>query len=116
MRRLGSYGQSSKTPMHWCFNNNAKNRDFFCDLLEKTLGIPTNTLQITALLNFYWPVGTHYYSPLDHTKRKEFIDKAQHPMPNMLVVGEVVAENQGWTEGALDSVKKVLTKEFLRNN
>ena len=96
--------------------NNAKNREFFCDLLEKTLGIPTNTLQITALLNFYWPVGTHYYSPLDHKFRREFIYKAQHPMPNMLVVGEVVAENQGWTEGALDSVKKVLTKEFLRNN
>lgn len=93
--------------------NNAKNRDFFCDLLEKTIGIPTNTLQITALLNFYWPVGTHYYLPLEHTKRKEFINKAQHPMPNMLVVGEVVAENQGWTEGALDSVKKVLTKQFL---
>jgi hypothetical protein len=93
--------------------NNATNRDFFCDLLEKTIGIPTNTLKITALLNFYWPVGTHYYLPLDHTKRKDFIDKAQHPMSNMLVVGEVVAENQGWTEGALDSVKKVLTKQFL---
>ena len=95
--------------------NNAKNREFFCDLLEKTLGIPSNTLQITALLNFYWPVGTHYYLPLDHTKRKDFIDKAQHPMPNMLVVGEVVAENQGWTEGALDSVKKVLNMNFLKN-
>ena len=95
--------------------NNAKNRDFFCDLLEKTLSIPTNTLQITALLNFYWPVGTHYYTPLDHKSRAEFIEKAQHPMPNMLVVGEVVAENQGWTEGALDSVKKVLTKSFLKS-
>lgn len=95
--------------------NNAKNRDFFCDLLEKTLGIPSNTLQITALLNFYWPVGTHYYTPLDHKFRQEFINKAQHPMPNMLVVGEVVAANQGWTEGALDSVKKVLTKNFLKH-
>lgn len=95
--------------------NNDKNREFFCDLLEKTLGIPTNTLQITALLNFYWPVGTHYYTPLDHKSRAGFINKAQHPMPNMLVVGEVVADNQGWTEGALDSVKKVLTKQFLTN-
>ena len=93
--------------------NNATNREFFCDLLEKTIGIPTNTLEITALLNFYWLVGTHYYLPLEHTLRRDFIDKAQHPMPNMLVVGEVVAENQGWTEGALDSVKKVLTKQFL---
>ena len=96
--------------------NNVKNREFFCHLLEKTLGLPTNTLQITALLNFYWPVGTHYYTPLDHKSRAEFIEKAQHPMPNMLVVGEVVAANQGWTEGALDSVKKVLTMEFLKSD
>ena len=95
--------------------NNSKNREFFCNLLEKTLGLPTNTLQITALLNFYWPVGTHYYTPLDHKSRDEFIYKAQHPMPNMLVVGEVVAANQGWTEGALDSVKKALTKSFLKS-
>jgi hypothetical protein len=93
--------------------NTAKNREFFCDLLTKTLKLPDNTLQITALLNFYWPVGTHYYTPLDHTLRSKFIDKAQHPMPNMLVVGEVVAPNQGWTEGALDSVKNVLTKQWI---
>lgn len=93
--------------------NNVKNREFFCDLLEKTLKLPPNTLQITALLNFYWPVGTHYYTPLAHKSRAEFINKAQHPMPNMLVVGEVVAVNQGWTEGALDSVKKVLTREWI---
>ena len=97
-------------------DNTAKNREFFCDLLTKTLKLPDNTLQITALLNFYWPVGTHYYTPLDHTLRSEFIDKAQHPMPNMLVVGEVVAPNQGWTEGALDSVKNVLTKQWIKND
>ena len=33
------------------------------------------------------------------------------PLPNVLVVGEVVADNQGWTEGALDSVVKVVTKK-----
>jgi hypothetical protein len=96
-------------------DNNSKNRQFFCDLLEQTLNIPTNTLKITALLDFYWPVGTHYYTPLKHTLREEFIRKAQHPMPNMLVVGEVVAANQGWTEGALDSVKRVLTKTWINS-
>jgi hypothetical protein len=34
-------------------------------------------------------------------------------MNGMLVVGEVVAANQGWTEGALESVTKVLTKHWL---
>lgn len=90
-----------------------KNKQFFCALLEKTLNLPDNTLQITALLDFYWPVGTHYYTPLIKEKRTEFIDKAQHPMQNMLVVGEVVAANQGWTEGALESVDTVLTKRWI---
>ena len=96
--------------------NNAKNRLFFANLLEETLNIPSNTLQITALLDFYWPVGTHYYSPLPKgIPVNEYIDKVQHPLPNVLVVGEVVAENQGWTEGALESVAKVLTKKWLNN-
>ena len=95
--------------------NNVKNRAFFENLLEETLNIPPNTLQITALLDFYWPIGTHYYSPLPKgLTMTEFINRAQHPLPDILVVGEVVAENQGWTEGALESVAKVLTKKWLK--
>jgi len=97
--------------------NTVKNRVFFAKMLEETLNIETNSLQITALLDFYWPIGTHYYSPLPKNmsmSRSEFIDKVQHPLPNVLVVGEVVAENQGWTEGALDSVVKVVTKKWIQ--
>jgi len=95
--------------------NTAKNRAFFENLLEETLNIPPNTLQITALLDFYWPIGTHYYNPLPKgLTTAEFINRAQHPLPDILVVGEVVAENQGWTEGALESVAKVLTKKWLK--
>lgn len=98
--------------------NTVKNRVFFAKMLEEALNIETNSLQITALLDFYWPVGTHYYSPLPKNmsmSRSEFIHKAQHPLPNVLVVGEVVAENQGWTEGALDSVTKTVTKKWIEN-
>jgi hypothetical protein len=97
--------------------NTVKNRVFFAKMLEEALNIETNSLQITALLDFYWPIGTHYYSPLPKNmsmSRTEFIHKAQHPLPNVLVVGEVVAENQGWTEGALDSVLKTVTKKWIQ--
>jgi len=95
--------------------NNVKNRLFFANLLEETLNIPSNTLQITALLDFYWPIGTHYYSPLPKDLPiNKYIDNVQHPLPDVLVVGEVVAANQGWTEGALESVAKVLTKKWLK--
>ncbi len=94
--------------------NTAKNRLFFSKLLEETLKIPPNTLQITALLDFYWPIGTHYYSPLPKgMTANEYIHYIQHPLPDILVVGEVVAENQGWTEGALDSVSKALTQKWI---
>ena len=92
------------------------NRDMFALLVEKSLGIPVNSLKINALKDFYWPVGTHYYKPLDikmYCDRDEFIYRAQHPEPNIIVVGEVVSSNQGWTEGALESVKKTLTKSWL---
>ena len=40
--------------------------------------------------------------------RKDFINKAQHPEDGMLVVGEAVSRDQGWVEGALESVNIVL--------
>ena len=96
--------------------NTPENRALFCELIEKSLGMRPHSLDLIAIKDYYWPIGTHYYKPLDKTRyksREEFINKAQHPMPGVLVVGEVVSRNQGWTEGALESVKKVLTKKWI---
>jgi hypothetical protein len=97
--------------------NNSKNREYFCELLEKALAIPTGKLHLNALLDFYWPIGTHYYEPLNGNfkNRKEFIKKAQHPIPEMLVVGEMISMNQGWTQGALESVDAVVTKKWIES-
>lgn len=96
--------------------NTIENRELYEMLLEKSLGIPDNSLHIIALKDYYWPIGTHYYKPLNkelYKNREEFIDTAQHPEKGVLVVGEVVARSQGWTEGALESVKAVLTKKWI---
>jgi hypothetical protein len=97
--------------------NTPENRDLYCDLLEESLGIPKGQLKITAIKDYYWPVGTHYYEPLkgDFKTRNDFIYKAQHPEKGMLVVGEVVSRDQGWTEGALESVKAVLDEKWVIN-
>ena len=110
----------------YCDNENAKyfkerlentmeNRDFYSRLVEKSLGIPINSIQLNTIKDFYWPIGTHYYEPLKppFKSRQEFIKQAQHPEPGMLVVGEMISENQGWTQGALDSVQRVLTKKWI---
>lgn len=96
--------------------NTPENREYFCNLLELSLGIPNETLHLNAILDFYWPVGTHYYAPLPNNfkNRKEFIKKAQTPLPCMLVVGEMISMNQGWTQGALESVEAVVTEKWVK--
>ena len=101
--------------------NNAENRNLYCRLIEQSLGIPNGSLQLIAIKDYYWPIGTHYYEPLSANKsnkitnRTEFVKAVQHPEKGMLVVGEVVSRYQGWTEGALESVKAVLTREWIKN-
>jgi hypothetical protein len=95
--------------------NTQKNRDYFCELLEDALGIPQGALNLIAIKDYYWPIGTHYYEPLHgpFKNRKDFIKKAQNPMPGILVVGEMISMNQGWTQGALESVESVVTKKWV---
>ena len=97
--------------------NTPENRSYFEDLLEQALKIEEGSLKINALLDFYWPIGTHYYEPLKgpYKNRTAFINAAQHPDKNILVVGEVVSKHQGWVEGALESVEAVLNKKWLSN-
>jgi hypothetical protein len=97
--------------------NKTKNREMFCYLLEKALGIPNKSLVLIAIKDYYWPIGTHYYTPLSnkYENREEFIHKAQNPENGILVVGEVVSNNQGWVNGALSSVKEVLNKKWIKS-
>ena len=85
--------------------NTRENRDFFCELIETSLHMPKDSIDLLSIKAYYWTIGTHYFKP--HSNRNEFIKKAQHPEKDILVVGEVVSHDQGWTEGALDSVERV---------
>ena len=95
--------------------NTAANRNIYCRLIEQSLGVPPMTLHLTSISDFYWPIGTHYYKPLHgpYKSRTQFIDVIQHPMKNMLVVGEAVSINQGWVEGALESVENAVTRKWI---
>lgn len=99
-------------------SNVPQNRTFFEKEVENALGIESGSLKIIAIKDYYWPIGTHYFDPLDKTKftsRNDFLNKAQHPENGMLVVGEAFSIRQGWTEGALSSVQAVLNKQWLDN-
>ncbi len=97
-------------------SNNDTNRNMFARLLEKAFGLEPNTLELIEIKDYYWDAGTHYFKPLDNStyqSREQFIKQAQHPEKGILVVGEVVSLNQGWVEGALSSVSKVLDKKWI---
>jgi thioredoxin reductase len=96
------------------FKNNEKNRNILNTMMENALDLK-GKLRIENIKDFYWKNGTHYYTPLtdEFKTRQQFIEKAQHPEPNVLIVGEVISLHQGWVEGALESVEKTLTKKWL---
>lgn len=95
--------------------DNEESRSLFCKILETSLGIPIGTLKLLSIKNYYWPIGTHYYAPLseEFNTREEFINIAQRPDNNIRIVGELISTNQGWVEGALESVNSVITKKWI---
>ena len=96
--------------------NTRKNCEMYSKWAVDALGIPASTpLHIIAIKDYYWPIGTHYYEPLtkEYKSRADFIRQAQHPEKGMVVVGEMVSRDQGWVEGALESVDAVVTKEWV---
>ncbi len=96
--------------------NTEGNRKFYVKLLEKSLGIPKGLISIHAIKDYYWKIGTHYYKPLNESlykNRGHFIEKAQHPADGIMVVGELLSENQGWVEGALESVENAMERKKI---
>lgn len=90
--------------------NTTKNCEFYERCIEKTLHLPKGCLHLMGIRAFYWDCGTHYYKPLKniYKSREDFITKAQRPYKNVFVVGELISRNQGWTEGAFESVREVI--------
>ncbi len=92
--------------------NTPNNRKYLSKKVSKSLGI-NQICKLKDIKSFYWNIGTHYYKPLKNLNfknRNDYIKKAQNPQKNMYVVGEMISHNQGWTEGAIESVEKIIYK------
>lgn len=88
--------------------NDHESREWLCRKLEQALGLPLDTLKMTAIKKYYWHEGTHYYIPFGGSESYEtWIKKAKNPEPGIYVVGEMISRDQGWVEGALQSVDNV---------
>jgi len=78
--------------------------------LGRLFGDGKNSFAIQKLVKYYWSTGTHYYKPGASLKSNRFY----RPMNNIFVVGEAVANNQGWTESAFCTVRKALKRMMMR--
>jgi hypothetical protein len=68
-------------------------------------------IQWTDPVIYYHQCGTHYFRPLNKNRwrdRNAFLRRACHPARHLYLCGEGLSHNQGWTEGALESVDGVM--------
>jgi protoporphyrinogen oxidase len=54
----------------------------------------------------YWDEGIHYYKPTKNLHKT--IKKLSNPSKNVYVVGEIISYKQGWVEGAIESVDRII--------
>jgi monoamine oxidase len=88
--------------------NDPESREWLCRKLEQALGLPLDILKMTAIKKYYWHEGTHYYIPFAGNNTYEtWITKAKNPEAGIYVVGEMISRDQGWVEGAIQSVENV---------
>ena len=74
--------------------------------VERALGLSPSCLAITRQQAHFWEAGTHYYD--EGVGRRDLL---LNPAPNLYVVGEAVSANQGWVEGALETVHAALANK-----
>jgi hypothetical protein len=85
-----------------------KNKKFISNLVKTTLGIKED-IEIKDMTHYYWDNGTHYFTPYRATyQTNEFYKKITNPIKNLYVIGEMVAQKQGWVGGTLETVDKVI--------
>ena len=57
----------------------------------------------------YWNEGVHYFYPLGNKDIKKTLTYLANPAENIQVVGELISLKQGWVEGAIESVDRILS-------
>ncbi len=79
------------------------------NLIKKLLNI-SEPIKLMAMRQYFWKIGTHYYKPYSNINK--LIKTGQRPCKNIFVVGEMICTQQGWVNGALESVEKILPYLF----
>jgi hypothetical protein len=91
--------------------NDNENADLTKNITKKKLislvnDIIGEEINIIDFKVYYWNIGTHYFKPYNWKENEwtKYLYDMQHPVKNIKVIGEAFSFNQGWVEGALESV------------
>ncbi len=98
----------------YCDSNNANywhrvshlNKDTQIKIINKYLKKYNVIGHINDIIIAYWNEGVHYYKPMKNLDKT--IKKLSHPDKNIYVVGEIISYKQGWVEGCIESVNRIL--------
>lgn len=96
---------SDDTPEH---------RQQFARLVEHALHLKQGSIVFEKIHSRYWKNAMH----VNHASIRSlstFLYRLQRPFPLIRVVGEAVNDSHGWIGSAIDSVNKVITKEWVNN-
>lgn len=69
-------------------------------------------IEISELKMYYWPEAIHFWNPSFGFNLNKMYKLALIPNPihleNLFIIGEAFSKNQGWCEGALETVEDLL--------
>jgi len=89
-------------------SDTVEHRSILSRLLEESFKIPPHSFELESIHPGYWDEAVHYINPsVPITTRKKMLHTIQHLYPRVRFVGEIVSEDNGWMEAALESVEKI---------
>lgn len=103
---MASYSDSSNA-LYW--NKISKlTKDKQIKIVNKFLNEYNITGTINDIIIAFWDEGVHYYKPTQHLHKT--INKLSKPDKNIYIIGEMVSYKQGWVEGSIESVNRIIKK------
>lgn len=83
-------------------------RDLPLNKLIELTGKDGKEINVIDHTGVFWTIGTHYFKPYfwKFSEWPKYLNMMRNPEKNVKVIGEAFSFNQGWVEGALESVDK----------
>ena len=108
---MASYSDDKKAN-YWKKYINKDDKDKLIKRVQSCLKqIDPNITNIDDIYIKYWDAGVHYFHPLGNRDIKKTLTYLANPAENIQVVGELLSFRQGWVEGAIESVDRILSTE-----